>query len=90
MDPAHPALAPPTSQDPVTFEPLPAAQLAGGAGEVGRSSLVFTDTLGRGWFGWVVSGCLAGRGRVVVKILREEAESADLHRFRGEHTVQCL
>lgn len=54
-------------------------------GGVKRANLRFTDTLGHGWFGWVVSGHLAGTGKVVVKILKEEAEPEDFDRFQKEH-----
>ena len=60
-----------------------------------RSKIRFSETLGHGWFGWVVSGTVAGATKVflflrkilkccrqaVVKILREEAKPEELDRF---------
>jgi len=56
-------------------------------GSVPRSKIRFSETLGHGWFGWVVSGTVAGATKTVVKILREEAKPEDFDRFTQEHDI---
>ena len=60
---------------------------AGGDGSVLKSNVTFTDTLGHGWFGWVVTGQLVNHGKIIVKRLREDATPEEIERFRGEHSA---
>ena len=76
----------------VVFEPLPPQLLSlphsDGADQrkegIEKSSITFKDTIGHGWFGWVVSGNIKNT-RILVKVLKEEASPEEIERFRGEH-----
>ena len=80
--------------DSVVFEPLPEQVIsvtAGGRheieetdGKIEKSSITFNDTIGHGWFGWIVSGNLKS-AKVLVKVLKEEASPEQIERFRQEH-----
>jgi len=95
VDPRHPVFADLElgRQGTVVFEPLPQTlscmtedtERPAGEGVVSRSNLRFTDTLGHGWFGWVVCGNLANTGKVIVKILKEDSRPEDFDRFKEEH-----
>ena len=77
----------------VVFEPFP-PQLVSLAHKDGpdltpeegieKSSITFKDTIGHGWFGWIVSGNIKNT-RILVKVLKEEASPEEIERFRGEH-----
>ena len=76
------------------FEPLPeqilslSSSLGHGIedtdGKVEKSNITFIDTIGHGWFGWIVSGNLKNT-KILVKILKEEASPEEIERFRHEH-----
>ena len=51
--------------------------------KLGRNFLRYADTLGKGWFGWIIRGQWKGQ-EVVVQILREEASSLDRKIFIDE------
>ena len=51
--------------------------------KLGRNFLRYADTLGKGWFGWIIRGQWKGQ-EVVVQILREEASSLDRQVFIDE------
>ena len=99
VDPNHPAFRDSqiTENNNVVFEPLPehlstavrvenSEEVNDGKG-IKRSNIRFTDTIGHGWFGWIVSGNVAEHGKVVIKILREEARPEEFERFKCEHEV---
>ena len=52
---------------------------------VSRSSVTFTESIGHGRFGWVMSGTLKDYGRVVIKILREESSEEAMEKFMQGH-----
>lgn len=54
-------------------------------GSVEKSNVTFTDSIGHGWFGWVVTGILVNYGRIIVKRLREDATPQEIDMFRTEH-----
>ena len=83
----------PETTESVVFEPLPPqlVSLAHKDGadqspeeEIKKSSITFKDTIGHGWFGWIVSGNVKNT-KVLVKVLKEEASPEEIERFRGEH-----
>ena len=47
---------------------------------IDRSKLRYADTVGQGWFGWVIRGFYERR-QVTVQVLREEADAEDRERF---------
>ena len=86
----------PETTESVVFEPLPpqivslahndrADQITEG---IEKSSIIFKDTIGHGWFGWIVSGTIKNT-RILVKVLKEEASPEEIERFRGEHDDWC-
>ena len=100
VDPHHPAFrtTEQIEENNVVFEPLPEQVVTvarvedvtdvkedGDGDGVKRSKIRFTDTIGHGWFGWIVSGSMVGHGKVIVKILREEAKPEEFERFKLEH-----
>ena len=52
---------------------------------VSRTSVTFTESIGHGRFGWVMSGTLKDYGRVVIKILREESSEEAMEKFMRGH-----
>ena len=51
--------------------------------KLGRNFLRYADTLGKGWFGWIIRGQWKSQ-EVIVKILREEASSLESKQFIEE------
>ena len=51
--------------------------------KLGRNFLRYADTLGKGWFGWIIRGQWKSQ-EVIVKILREEASSLERKQFIEE------
>ena len=58
---------------------------SGGRRTVSKTNVTFTDTIGHGWFGWVVSGNLKRYGKIIIKILKEESSPEYIDKFRREH-----
>lgn len=50
---------------------------------IDRSQLRYADSIGKGWFGWVISASYRGK-KVVVQTLREEANGLEQDRFINE------
>ena len=86
----------PETTESVVFEPLPPQLISlthndGGdqtPEAIEKSSITFKDTIGHGWFGWVVSGNIKNT-KILVKVLKEEASPEEIERFRGEHDDWC-
>ena len=52
---------------------------------VSRTNVTFSESIGHGRFGWVMSGTLKDYGRVVIKILREESSEEAMEKFMQGH-----
>ena len=52
---------------------------------VSKTNVTFTDTIGHGRFGWVVSGTLKDYGNVLIKILKEESSPEVMETFMRGH-----
>ena len=50
-----------------------------------RTNVTFTESLGHGRFGWVMTGTLKNYGHVVIKILREESSPEAMEKFMRGH-----
>ncbi|XP_023325012.1 tyrosine-protein kinase Fer [Eurytemora carolleeae] len=80
----------------ITFEPLPTVlnNNTARADDLERISLVYSrealrynGTIGQGWFGWIVEGSLQGGLKVIVKMLRDDANQGEVERFKMEHKI---
>ena len=52
---------------------------------VSRTDISFTESIGHGRFGWVMTGILKDYGRVVIKILKEESSPEAMEKFMRGH-----